>query len=641
MPNGNKPLHIGHVGAIFLWADAYARYMRDNIGAENVIFVSGTDGFGSVAEEKYRKLVEAGVYEGSLSDYVGSYHEIQKNTLKKYGVSLDLFAASCFGDAYERHKEMSAYFFHTILKNGRMERRSTEQFYDGEADMILNGRQVEGKCPIDGCKSEVGYADECSLGHQYSPSELIDPISTLTGKPPEMRSVYNYYLKLETFRDEIRDWCGVLDGESLARKFMLRDMRDFLQPPILFVSESARERVDAIRGSLPEHAYLYDERNKRVQLKFDSVERRDKACAVLKNAGVRYRSNKTLAPFRISGNAKWGVPLPALPDGAADGLTFYVWPESLWAPISFTDAYLKGAGKRAGEGAEWRDWWCKKDAKVVQFIGEDNVFFYCLAQTGLFLAMQGEDYGIERRDGRINLTYVAANKHLLVGSVKASSSGAVKAPNADSLLEFYTAEQLRMHFLGQGLCSSTANFRSKVFSPEEFERSGDPVLLQGNILTNIFNRIVRSVFYSLQQYFEGRLPAEKPSDNVKMQAASALEKYETAFGACVFNEAIGVIDEYFRSANQNWAERSKIDDAAERARLIADTVHVIKTGALMLHAITPDGAELIAEYMNAGARLFNWKNALKTFGEICPEIKSFKFIEPRFDFFKKHESQLK
>jgi methionyl-tRNA synthetase len=639
MPNGNKPLHIGHIGAIFLWADAYARYMRDNIGKENVIFVSGTDGFGSVAEEKYRKLKESGEYTGTLPEYVEGYHNIQKATLERYGISLDLFAASCFGESYRRHEKISAYFFEEMLKSGYMERKDTEQFYDEEFDMILNGRQVEGKCPIDGCKSEVGYADECALGHQYSPSELIDPVSTLSHTAPKMKLVSNYYLRLEAFREEIRAWCEVLERDG-ARKFMLRDMRDFLQPPLLYISESAKDMIDAVLDRLPEHVYFYDEKNKRVQLKFTSVTLRDKACALLKSEGIRYRSNKTLAPFRISGNCKWGVPLPKLKSGETDGLTFYVWPESLWAPISFTDAYLSAAGKRTGKGSEWTDWWCDKDAGVVQFIGEDNVFFYCLAQTGVFLAAQSAGHTIEKKSGRLNLTRVVANKHLLVGNAKAGSSGKVKAPTADSLLDYYTVEQLRMHFLGQGIGSATASFRSKAFYPEEFEKSGDPVLLQGNILTNIFNRIIRSVFYSLQQYFDGKLPNKSVSEDTLRKAVEALAKYEEYMNKFEFNGVVGIIDEYFRSANQTWAEKSKTDDIDTRASLITDTIHVIKVGVLMLHAITPDGAELTAEYMNADKKLFDWNLAEKTFGEIYPDVKSFKFLEPRFDFFKKHESQL-
>ena len=74
MPYGNKPLHFGHVGGVFVPADAFARFLRDRIGKDNVRFVSGTDCFGSPINEGYRKLVEAGEFDGSISDYVMRNH---------------------------------------------------------------------------------------------------------------------------------------------------------------------------------------------------------------------------------------------------------------------------------------------------------------------------------------------------------------------------------------------------------------------------------------------------------------------------------------------------------------------------------------------------------------------------------------
>ena len=78
MPYGNKPLHFGHIGGVFVPADAFARFLRDRIGAENVRFVSGTDCFGSPINEGYRKLVEAGEFDGTIADYVLANHERQK-----------------------------------------------------------------------------------------------------------------------------------------------------------------------------------------------------------------------------------------------------------------------------------------------------------------------------------------------------------------------------------------------------------------------------------------------------------------------------------------------------------------------------------------------------------------------------------
>ena len=73
MPYGNKPLHFGHIAGVFVPADCFARFLRDRIGAENVRFISGTDCFGSPINEGYRKLVEAGEFDGTIEDSTRIY----------------------------------------------------------------------------------------------------------------------------------------------------------------------------------------------------------------------------------------------------------------------------------------------------------------------------------------------------------------------------------------------------------------------------------------------------------------------------------------------------------------------------------------------------------------------------------------
>lgn len=102
MPYGNKPLHFGHIGGVFVPADAFARFLRDRIGAENVRFVSGTDCFGSPINEGYRKLVEAGEFDGTIADYVLANHERQKAHLEAFQVSLDIYEGSGIGHAGRR-----------------------------------------------------------------------------------------------------------------------------------------------------------------------------------------------------------------------------------------------------------------------------------------------------------------------------------------------------------------------------------------------------------------------------------------------------------------------------------------------------------------------------------------------------------
>ncbi|MDH7570317.1 MAG: class I tRNA ligase family protein, partial [Armatimonadota bacterium] len=66
MPYGSKELHFGHVGGVFVPADMFARFLRDRIGRENVLFISGTDCYGSPIVEEHRKLTESGEFHGSL-----------------------------------------------------------------------------------------------------------------------------------------------------------------------------------------------------------------------------------------------------------------------------------------------------------------------------------------------------------------------------------------------------------------------------------------------------------------------------------------------------------------------------------------------------------------------------------------------
>ena len=639
MPNGNKGLHLGHIGAIFIWADTYARYMRDQIGNENVLFVSGTDGFGSSTEEKYRKQKLNNETSLSLPEYIKHYNNVQKQQMENYRISLNLFSASCFGEGLEEHIKVSHHIFKTLFETGAIKKVETEQFYDTELNVILNGRQVEGKCPIEGCKSEVGYADECSLGHQYNPKALIEPKSTLTNETPILKKVGNYYLDLEQYRSLLRELTIKYDEENEAHKFMIKDMKDYLISPSTYIDYKFKEKVEKLITLFDEPKVEYHEKRQLMQLIFKTVEQRDKACDILKQNDINFKNNKTIAPLRITGNAKWGVPMCEIEtDPDAKNLTFYVWPESLWAPISFTKQYLKNHQEL---NTTWKDWWCSSDTKIVQFIGEDNNYFYCLAEMAIWFAMQKtKKPTLNVPDGELQIPLIVSNKHILIGNLKASSSGSLFAPTADSLLEHYTVEQLRCYFLSLNINNSAINFKSKVYMPNEFQNCGDPLVAPGNMLTNIFNRLIRSVFYSLQEYFNCQLPKIEPNENTINECIKTTNSFNEKMVTFKFNEVIVLLDEFFRKANQDWSVRSKSEDINERQQLIADTIHIIKTGLTLIHPIAPDGSQLVANYMNVGNSLWNFNHIDKTINEMFPGLK-FKTIPPKFDFFKKHESQIK
>ena len=166
-PYGNKGLHFGHVGGVFVPADFFARFLRDRLGRENVIFTSGTDCYGSPIMESYRKLKENEGYDKSIGEYVESNHSRQAATLNNYNISCDIYGGSGLEPAAQIHNEVTAEIIERLHEQGTISKRSTLQFYDAKAGTFLNGRQVIGRCPIQGCKSEKAYADECDLGHQF------------------------------------------------------------------------------------------------------------------------------------------------------------------------------------------------------------------------------------------------------------------------------------------------------------------------------------------------------------------------------------------------------------------------------------------------------------------------------------------
>lgn len=652
MPYGNKPLHFGHIGGVFVPADAFARFLRDRIGADNVRFVSGTDCFGSPINEGFRKSVEAGQFEGTIADYVLSNHERQKATLEAFQISLDIYDGSGIGRAGDVHQMVTDQFIERLHAAGHLSLDSTLQFYDAEAGTFLNGRQVQGRCPVQGCKSEHAYADECDLGHQYAPVDLINPVSTLTGSKPEMRPVENWYFDLPDFAEFLSERVKGLEADPEVRSVVTKAVGEFLAPPVIFVKNEHYDDYLAVADALPAHGFREADAGKQsFEIEFADIAARDAAREVLAAAGIRFRTSKTLVPFRITGNIEWGVRAPVI-DGV-EGLTVWCWPESLWAPISFTIAVND---ERGLPRTSWRDFWCSDDACVYQFIGQDNLYFYGVAQPALWEALGAGGLFDDGENSRLHQTTLVANHHMLFGKKKASSSGAVKPPTGEELLEHYTPEQLRAHFLALGLDQRSVGFSPKPFDPDEAKRTdpryADPVLKEGALLTNVFNRLARSCFYEAQKNFDGCMPLGAVTSEVRRRAFETLLEYEERMHKAELHRVMSLCDEFIRWSNKWWAERIKAaeasEDASARRQVLVDSFYLLRVACLLMHPIVPVGCEKICDYLSFDfGDFFSWNYDFDSNEELCPAIEidagahRIHELPPRFDFFRKHESQYK
>ncbi|MFP4365427.1 MAG: class I tRNA ligase family protein [Spirochaetia bacterium] len=640
MPYGNKTLHLGHIGGVFVHADTFARFLRDRIGNDNVIFVSGTDCYGSPIIASYEQLKDSGEFTGTIQEFVTQNHEKQKDILEKYSVSPNLYGASSLGKAAQFHEELGAHILKTLYNNGHLKKITSQQFYDPSLGVFLNGRQVIGRCPIPGCKSEKAYADECSLGHPYEPKDLINPKSTRSGEEPEMREVSNWYIDLPEFQEQLDQWAESLEDVPGYRPFIIAAIKEFLEPPTIYVKSDEAEKLEAVREQLPSHE-IRDDKSKAIPVVFKSLEDREAAEPILSSADIRFRSGKTLTPFRLTGNVKWSVPAPDLED--LKDLTFWVWPESLWTPISFTQTFLESQGLPV---ESWKDWWCSKDAKVYQIIGEDNIYFYSLAEMSIFMGMQGPEPVSDPPEGELQLPHLIANNHILQFNAKASSSGKIKPIMAEDLLSYYTSDQLRAHFFSLGLGLRPIGFKPKPFNPDANPREGDPVMKEGNLLSNVFNRIVRSCFYTAQKYFDGILPHGEIDEDVRSEGEAIILEWEEYMYKHEFHKAMASLDVYIRNISKHWAHnmtKDIMEDNEAVRKVLVNVFHMVRVGTVLLHPVAPVGTEKVKDFLQVPDSFWDWKHIFEpiSFFTDDPERHQLKTLEPRVDFFEKHESQFK
>lgn len=662
MPYGNKGLHFGHIGGVFIPADCYARFLRDRLGEQHVLFVCGTDCYGSSIDEGYRKLREEGSFEGTVLDYVTLNHNSQSATLATYDISLDIYEGSSLGRCKAVHEQVTREVIEKLHQNGWLELDTTAQFYDVEAKSFLNGRQVMGHCPVQGCKSQHAYADECDLGHQYRPADLLNPTSTLTGNTPELREVNNWYFKLPELADLLKEYVAWLKDDGITRSIVTDTMSEFLVAPIIYVKQEYLEEYRALASELPKHNYRATEKGKAsFELEFADLTSRDEARSVLSKNSLRFRTGKALVPFRITGNVTWGVPAPVI-NGVND-LTVWCWPESLWAPISFSRTWLENKGEGieslnpASQGLDkgrWQDFWCSKDATVYQFIGQDNIYFYGIAQPAMWAALGAspEEYPIAlTRDGELQQTKLAANFHLLFLDKKASSSAEVKPPMADDLLDYYTAEQLRAHFIALGLSKKPVSFKPKTLDPAADDKTPDPALRESALLTNVFNRLARSCFYEAQKSFDGLLPVQGIPVEVVDDATQTWQAFEWAMYKTELHTAFDIASEFIRRANKYWSDAIKTagDDREARRTVLAATFYLLRVATVLMHPIVPRGCELIFKQLNldvATEDYFSWEHitegneAFFSPADIAQGGHPLQELPPRFDFFERHPSQV-
>jgi methionyl-tRNA synthetase len=214
LPYANGYIHLGHLAGAYLPADIYVRFQR--LCGEEVLYVCGSDEHGvaiTIAAEK------EGV---SPKDIIDKYHNSNKESFEKFGLSFDIYSRTSNKDHHETAKE----FFADFLKKGFLVKRESEQFFDKKANMFLPDRYVEGICP--NCGNDGARGDQCdSCGAYYSQTELKNPISLVTKETPILKSTVHWYFKFQEFQEFLENYIN--ENEKLWKDNVIQQTRSWLK----------------------------------------------------------------------------------------------------------------------------------------------------------------------------------------------------------------------------------------------------------------------------------------------------------------------------------------------------------------------------------------------------------------------------
>ncbi len=304
LPYANAAFHIGHMME-YIQADIWVRFQR--MRGHAVHFVCADDAHGApimIAAEKAGQTPQ---------QFVAAIAAGRRAYLDGFEISFDNWHST---DGPENHA-LARDIYLNLRKAGLISVKSVEQFFDPVKAMFLPDRYIKGECPVCGAKEQ--YGDNCDVcGSVYSPTDLKNPFSTLSGAPPVLKSSEHYFFQLSSERclDFLKGWT-----QEPGR----------LQPEVLNkISEWFK--VD-------EHGH------------------------------------GGLADWDISRDAPYfGIEIPDAP-----GKYFYVW---LDAPVgylaSLKNYFDRGGAKANGEARSFDEFMADPTTEQIHFIGKDIVYFHTL-----------------------------------------------------------------------------------------------------------------------------------------------------------------------------------------------------------------------------------------------------------------------
>jgi methionyl-tRNA synthetase len=518
---------------------------------------------------------------------IGEIHDQQAATLAAFDIGLDTYSGTSRPDCFPRHAALCQEFVRKLHANGLLEKRTTQQWYDPKLQRFLSDRLVRGRCPNPKCDNDDAYSDECDkCGHQHDPRELGNPRSAVSDATPELRDSAHLFLDMWPLADLIKQW--VETKKDTWRQLVMQQVLDTLRPSLRF----DRDHEDAYKkdkATLPAHKSKYAP-GKQVVLQFESKVDLAAGREMLTARGIASVVVDGWARRSITRDTPWGIPLPDL-DPELRGKTLYVWPDSLIAPISFSQVALEQSGR---DPALHLGFWNDPAARVYQFIGQDNVYFYVLMQAAMWLGSQADATRLPA-PGERQLTDVLAVFHLLVEGEKMSKSRGNFITAQQLLDKGYTADQVRYYLALLGLSDKPSSFDWAKFD----ERNA--------FLAARMNSAFERPISAAQSKFGGRVPAGALIDDAGQATAQMVKRYVKAMEKATYPSMLFELENYARRINSLLTKYKPHDDRFpedSRRDALYTAFYSLKSLMIMLYPFAPAAMDRLRESLRLPPSVF-------------------------------------
>jgi methionyl-tRNA synthetase len=192
LPYANGPIHLGHL-VEYIQTDIWARFQK--MQDHQCFYVCADDAHGTPI---MLRAEQDGISPEELIAAVGEQHRAD---FADFAIAFDNY----YTTHSPENRALANQIYYRLRDGGHIAKRTIRQAYDPEREMFLPDRFIRGRCPR--CGAEDQYGDSCEVcGSTYSPMELINPVSAISGVAPAEKESEHYFFKLVDFEAMLKDW---------------------------------------------------------------------------------------------------------------------------------------------------------------------------------------------------------------------------------------------------------------------------------------------------------------------------------------------------------------------------------------------------------------------------------------------------